>query len=113
MGQVHQNIRGKAETVQMAEEVREDVNGAPDAENPEVNTGKLGRDQRRDQREGSGTEVAEIDQPAHVKKPEHEPVLVHDSGNVVQRVDAQKPNREPKRAFLDDADLSRHDRGRW
>src|SRR5712692_8097173 len=111
--QVYQEVRLQAEGVKMPEEIGHHVNGVPDAEGPEIDARELDRDERGDQRKRTGAEVAEVDQLTHVKESEHEPVLVHDAGNVIKQVDAQEESGKPKRALLDRAESFWHGSRRW
>src|SRR5258706_12325468 len=52
--------------------------------------------------------MAQINQSGHTEQPEHQTVLIHDAGNIVQRIDSEKQHGESESALLDCAELVGH-----
>jgi len=87
----------------MAEEIGDHVDRVPDPECPEIDSRCPGGNKSRNQSQCAERKVSEIDEFAHVEQAEHQPVLVHDAWNIVQRIYAEEENGEPKCALLNRA----------
>src|SRR6267378_410766 len=108
--QVDENIGLQRDLIQVGVEIDGHIDQIPGSQNVKVNSRASRRSERADHAEGSRTEVPEVHDPRHVEKAEHQAIRVHNSGNVVQQVDAEKKRGESPCALLNRRYLFGHRR---
>jgi len=108
MRHVDQNVLNQRQRMKMAEEIGNDVDAVSDAEEPKIEASGLCGNQRSEERELACAEVTEINEFAHVEQTEHEAVLIHNAGNVIERIHTEKKQRKAESALLDDRKFLSH-----
>src|SRR5882724_10445466 len=106
--QVDKNIGLQRDLIQVGVEIDGHVDQIPGPQNVEIHARAARRSERADHAEGSSTEVSEVDDSRHVEQAEHQAVRIHDSRNVVEKIDAKKQRGKSPGTLLNCCYLFRH-----
>src|SRR5580693_9876585 len=92
----------------MRNKIDNNVDQIPGSENVKINSRAARRSQRSDHSESAGSKMTEVHNARHVEETEHQPVGVHDSGNVVEEINAEEQRGKSPCALLDRRYWFRH-----